>query len=147
MRRSRRTHLRLGRRGERLASALLRELGFSVLTRNYSGRHGEVDLVARRGGTLSFVEVKTRSHPHRGRPGAAVGPAKQARIIRTAHRYLRELGFPPVPYRFDVVEVVLHRRRLLAIHYWPGAFTEQPRGFPLEQRFPDMSMEYVAIRR
>ncbi len=144
---ARQAHLRLGWRGERLAAALMIELGFTVLTRNYCGRHGEIDLVVRnlQASRLSFIEVKTRSRAGRARPGAAVGPIKQGRIIRTAHRYLRELGYPAVAYSFDVVEVIMDERSLQALHYWPGAFTEEPSRARFEQRFPDMPAEYVRI--
>ena len=130
-------HLRLGRRGERLACRLLRELGYEILMRNYRCRAGEIDLVARRAGILCFVEVKTRRRIVRSRPGEAVGRAKQQRLIRSARRYLRELGRPPVPYRFDVVEFVLQGRHVLEARHWPGAFREESdrSGF----RFPSVS--------
>ncbi len=67
---------RLGRLGEDLAAAHLERLGYTVLARNHRTRHGELDIVATDGGTLVFVEVKTR----RAGPGArealhARGPA------------------------------------------------------------------------
>ena len=129
-------HLRLGRRGERLARRLLRELGLDILALNYRSAAGEIDIVARDGNTLCFVEVKTRRHAAKARPAEAVGRAKRSRIIRTAHRYLRELGRPPVLYRFDIVEVVLQRRRVLAAHYWPQAFTEDPERRQRRDRWP-----------
>lgn len=118
-------HLRLGERGERLAARLLRELGLDVLVRNYRTSRGELDLVAREGATLCFVEVKTRHRHLYSRPADAVGPAKRQRIIRAAKQYLRELGFPPLLYRYDIVEVVLVRRRVTDLRYWRNAFREQ----------------------
>ncbi len=141
--RLRRAHLRVGRRGERWAAALLKEMGFSILTCNYVGKKGEIDIIARNERGLSFVEVKTRRRPGWTRPGAAVGPAKRRRIIKTAHRYLREIGFPPIVYRFDVIEVILNGRGLRDIQYWPNAFNEEILSSPLDMRFPDMPAEYV----
>ena len=81
-------------------------------------------MIARDGGVLCFVEVKARRHSTRTRPADAVTATKKAALARTASRYLRELGSPPMAYRFDVVEVVFHRdgRRLRDIRYWPAEF-------------------------
>lgn len=123
---ARRAHLRLGRRGERLACRLLRRLGMTVLMRNYSALHGEVDIVARDGKVLCFVEVKTRRRAPRSRPIDAVTEAKKKRLIRTVRRYLRQLGSPKIAYRYDIVEIIFDRsgRRLLEARYWPQTFTE-----------------------
>lgn len=124
MARARAAHLRLGRRGERCACRLLRAMGLTVLTRNLAGPHGEIDIVARDGGVLCFVEVKTRRRSLRSRPADAVTDTKKWRIARTAHRYLRLLGHPPVIYRYDIVEVIFLQGRLHDLRYWPGAFNE-----------------------
>ena len=117
-------HLRLGQRGERLAVRLLRELGLDILARNYRGPHGEIDIVARDQGMLCFVEVKTRRRAWLSRPADAVRGAKRRNLIHTAHRYLRELTNPELPYRYDIVEALLDRWRLRELRYWRGAFTE-----------------------
>lgn len=122
--RRRARHLRLGRRGERLAGTLLRELGLCILARNYETGRGEIDLVMREGLMLCFVEVKTRRRAVFSRPADAVGRDKKRRIIRASHQYLRELGNPQVPYRYDIVEAIMPSRRLYEICYWPNAFTE-----------------------
>jgi putative endonuclease len=129
-------HLRLGTRGERIAVRLLRELGLDVLARNYGGPHGEIDIVARAGTTLCFVEVKTRHHRTNSRPADAVGREKRRRIIRTAHQYLRELGFPSLVYRYDIVEVILVGRRVTDLRYWRNAFQEGRAD--AATRFPNM---------
>ncbi len=115
-------HLQLGRRGERLAARALREVGLELLARNYRGPSGEIDLVARQGGTLCFVEVKTRRRQGVWSPASAVGHAKRQHIGRTARAYLRAIGRPDVPCRFDIVEVLLDGNRLQAIRHWPHAF-------------------------
>ncbi|MFA4945697.1 MAG: YraN family protein [Lentisphaeria bacterium] len=118
-------HLRLGRRGERLACRLLRESGLAILARNYGGAHGEIDIVAREGNVLCFVEVKTRRRAGAARPGAAVGAEKRRRLRRTARQYLREAGWPAVPYRFDIVELLLAGRRPRELGWHRGAFTDR----------------------
>jgi putative endonuclease len=135
---ARRNHCRkLGRRGERLAVRLLTELGLEILVCNYRARRGEIDIVARDNETLCFVEVKTRRRAGRSRPGAAVGRAKQRAIVRAARQYLREIGRPPVVYRYDVVEIILARRRPADIRYRPIAFTEKQTGNTA--RFPSLA--------
>jgi putative endonuclease len=81
-----------------------------VLDRNWRCRDGELDLIARLGGTLVFCEVKTRSGTWFGEPAEAVGRTKQARIRRLAVRWLREhrqvLGSRPAVLRFDVAAIL-----------------------------------------
>jgi putative endonuclease len=125
--RRRAAHLRLGRRGERIARTLLLRLGLDVLTTNYRTAQGEVDIVAREGTMLCFVEVKTRHRQVHARPADAVGREKRRRIIRAARRYRRDIGWPAIPHRYDIVEIVLNGRRLCDARYWPGAFTEEER--------------------
>lgn len=95
----------LGRRGEDLAAAQLVRDGYRVLDRNYRCRLGEIDLVARDGESVVFVEVKTRSSRAFGTSAEAVSPSKQARLLRLADCYLRERGMDSPPCRFDVVAV------------------------------------------
>lgn len=100
----------LGRYGEDVATAWLRAHGCKVLARNYRnhhrGRHtGEVDVVAREGRVLLFIEVKTRQDDTRVRPYLAVDKAKQRLIERGANDWLKRLGTRAIPWRFDVIEV------------------------------------------
>ena len=94
-----------------------------IVFRNYSGPHGEIDIVARDGSILCFVEVKTRRHSVISRPADSVTPEKQKRIIRTANRYLMQLGNPQIIYRFDVIELVFSDRRPIDIRFWPNEFS------------------------
>lgn len=130
-------HLRLGRRGERLACRLLGALGLEILARNFSGARGEIDIVAREADTLCFIEVKTRHRLHRDRPAAAVGAGKRQNLVRTAHQYLREIGNPPLNYRFDIIEALLDRWRVRDLRYYRNAFTEEDVRRPAAERFPD----------
>lgn len=100
--------MEVGDLGERIACAQLKAEGRKILYRNYRGpRGGEVDIVARDGDTLSFVEVKTRTRKGFGRPLEAVDVAKQELIERGANSWLHLLGTRTILWRFDVVEVIL----------------------------------------
>ena len=87
------------------------------MDRNWRCRDGELDLVCRRGSTLVFCEVKTRSGSAFGIPAEAVGPTKQARIRRLAARWLGErgdlLGPRPDQIRFDVASILENRLEIL----------------------------------
>ncbi len=96
----------LGKLGEDLACAELERRGYAVLARRYRTRTGEIDIVARDGDTLVFVEVKARADEACGQPGEAVTPSKQRRLARMALDYLARLPAAPGPCRFDVVGVL-----------------------------------------
>ena len=92
--------------GEQWAAQMLEEKGYRVLERNYRCRMGEVDLIARKGQVLAFVEVKLRENAFHGEAREFVTAAKQQRIRVTASWYLA--GHPllqSLQPRFDVVEV------------------------------------------
>ncbi len=94
----------VGRAGEEAAARYLEQQGYVVLERNYRLRSGEVDIIARDGDYLVFVEVKTRSGGRFGSPFEAVDQRKQRRIARTALAYLAERN-REMPVRFDVAAV------------------------------------------
>lgn len=110
-------HLELGRRGEELAAAYLLQAGYRIVASNLSlpvGRNRtgavinvEIDLVAYDGGTLCFVEVKSRASSWFAPPEANVDRRKQRQIARAARVYRRMFDLVGVPYRYDVVTVVL----------------------------------------
>ena len=117
-------HLRLGKRGEKVAAKLLQEMGLDILARNYSTGRGELDIVAREGLLLCFVEVKTRHRVILSRPSDAVGYHKRQQIIRTAKEYMSELRNPRINYRFDIVEAVIRGPVIDELRYIRDAFHE-----------------------
>ena len=84
-----------GAAGEVLAARFLREKGYQILTSNYRCRLGEVDIIARDGSYIAFVEVKTRRSDGMYAPREAVTAAKQQRLIRTAALYVVEVVTDP----------------------------------------------------
>lgn len=100
-------HLKTGEWGEKQAEGVLKKKGYRILGRRVRvGIRDEIDLVARDGEVLVFVEVKTRKEETFGRPVTAVDRKKRHHASRAAIRYLKRLGCLRVCFRFDVVEVV-----------------------------------------
>jgi putative endonuclease len=95
----------LGISGENLAVEELERQGYAVLDRRYRTRHGEIDIVARDGDTIVFVEVKLRLRAEKGTAAEAVTPAKQHKVIRMAREYLARQRMADRPCRFDVVAI------------------------------------------
>jgi len=113
----------IGDLGERIACARLRAEGCKILYRNYRGpKGGEVDIVVRDDDTLAFVEVKTRTRKGYGRPLDAVDASKQELIERGANSWLHLLGHRDMPWRFDVVEIILTEGELPEITVVENAF-------------------------
>lgn len=96
----------LGQGGESAAADWLRRAGLTIVARGFRHRCGEIDLIAREGAIVVFVEVKTRSGEGFGRPADAVTAQKRRRMIRVASIFLARSGYEERPCRFDVVEVV-----------------------------------------
>lgn len=101
----------LGRAGEDAACAELRRRGYTIVARRYRTRAGEIDIVARDGRTLVFVEVKARSGPAFGSGLDAVTPRKQAQVRRMATDYLWRSGLGEAACRFEVAAVTLDGQR------------------------------------
>jgi putative endonuclease len=91
--------------GEQLACDELERRGYVVVDRRYRTRAGELDIVARHGDWLVFVEVKARHDVSFGPPEEAVTAQKQQRMVWMATDYLTRNGLGDVPCRFDVVAV------------------------------------------
>ena len=98
----------VGAFGEKVATSWLRANRCKILARNFKGpRGGEVDIVAREGKVLLFIEVKTRRAGSAVRPFDAVNREKRLLIERGANLWLKRLGRRDLPWRFDVMEVYL----------------------------------------
>jgi putative endonuclease len=97
---------RVGDRYETLAAEYLSSQNYRIIARNFRCRSGEIDIVARDGEYLCFVEVKYRATGGSGRAADAVDYRKQQKIIRVAQYYLISHGFSEwTPCRFDVIAI------------------------------------------
>jgi len=117
-----------GIKGEEEAARFLARSGYAIVDRNVRTRAGEIDLVAREGKTLVFVEVKTRRELVEGDPPqAAVHTRKQNRLAKLAHGYLKQKRIRQTPCRFDVVSVIINDEGgVKAIRHIPNAFSVGP---------------------
>ncbi|MFQ5691534.1 MAG: YraN family protein [Nitrospinota bacterium] len=114
----------LGKRGEEEAARYLQKRGYEIVERNVRTRLGEIDLIARDGEVLVFVEVKTRSSGAFAPPELAVDGRKRRKLLDLAHAHLGRLG-EAVDCRFDVLGLVLRPGRRPVIHHIQNAFQDE----------------------
>jgi putative endonuclease len=100
-------NIETGRKGQQAAEAYLLKNGYDILARNFRLKTGEIDLIARDGEYVVFIEVKCRNSLRYGLPREAVTKGKQRHIIKTAQYYILTARLPQnQDYRFDVIEVM-----------------------------------------
>ncbi|MCD8148911.1 MAG: YraN family protein [Clostridiales bacterium] len=105
---------RVGSLHEARVADWLKRHGYRILARNFRCRFGEIDIIAKRDGCISFVEVKYRSSDSHGSPQEAVDFRKQQRISNAASYYLYARRYPmDTPCRFDVAAVSGEEIRLI----------------------------------
>ena len=95
----------LGKTGEDLACAALEARGYEIIERRYRQRAGEIDIIARDGPTLVFVEVKARESHEFGDAAEAVTRFKRRRLTQLALEYMARQHVSDCPCRFDVVAI------------------------------------------
>lgn len=95
---------KLGRKGESLAVKYLKRNGYKILKRNYVNPFGEVDIIAQKGNTVAFIEVKTRLSDVFGAPSEAVNYKRKQRYIAAAKYFFYERDID-CTVRFDIIEV------------------------------------------
>lgn len=106
---------------EEQAAEFLQRAGMQILHRNFRTRAGEIDLVARDGSCLVFVEVKYRRDSRMGTALEAVDLRKQGMIIKTARYYLLRFGYSAdTPCRFDVVGITGNEITYVKDAFWAG---------------------------
>ena len=112
----------MGVAGEALAARHLTARGYVVLARNHRLGHREIDLIVRKGETVAFVEVKTRSGEGFGHPLEAITARKRREIERVARAWIQRHGRTGLAYRFDAVGVQLRSGRPPVVEHVPGAW-------------------------
>lgn len=115
-----------GRYGETLAAQHLQTKNYRLIARNWRCPVGEIDLIARDGDTLVFVEVRTRHGERLGTPEESITPRKQARLIELAQTYLSEHNAFDQPWRIDVIAIALdQQQRVRRLTHLPNAIEAQ----------------------
>lgn len=94
-----------GEKGEDIAVRYLKDMGYRIVECNYRCPLGEIDIIAKDGKTIVFVEVKCRRSEKFGDPQLAVGKNKQKKLSKTSLYYLKDKGLYDQNARFDVVAV------------------------------------------
>ena len=112
----------LGQRGEQIAVDHLKRLGYRIQHRNYRCHRGEIDIIARDGSTLVFIEVKTKSQASFGTPQAMVNRTKQHTITHVAMSYVQQQQLHNAALRFDVVAITFLADGAPDVNHIPAAF-------------------------
>jgi putative endonuclease len=115
------TKIETGQRAENLAAAFLQAKGFAILERNFRAKVGEIDLIAKDGDEIVFVEVRARASRDFGGAAASVGAAKRKKLIRAARLWLQVRDWDGA-CRFDVITVDGGR-----LEHLPAAFDASAR--------------------
>ncbi len=106
----------MGRSGEELTVKYLKKHGYKILERNYKTPFGEADVIAKKGDTYCFVEVKARTSDEYGLPAEAVDEKKRERYRKIAWSYCNRMR-KELPCRFDVASVLEGE-----VEYFEGAY-------------------------
>lgn len=114
-------HHETGRQGEQLARTFLQERGWSILEVNWRWGRAEIDIIAKDGEVLVFIEVKTRRTEAFGRPEAFVSDKKMDLMATAAAEYMSRIGHD-WEIRFDVVSIVLPAGQPPRVRHLPDAF-------------------------
>ncbi|MFQ3567579.1 MAG: YraN family protein [Aggregatilineales bacterium] len=117
----RRQHLALGRQGEQIALAHLKERGYQIIATNWHCREGEIDIIAEHRGILRFIEVRTRSAETTETAFESVQPRKRARLIAAAERYLTDHRLENSAWCIDLLAIAVRRQGAPLIEYQEDA--------------------------
>lgn len=122
------THNELGALGEQIALEYLVEHGYIVLEKNWVCGHKEVDIIAKDGDTVVFVEVKTRKSPYLVEPEATVDLLKQRLLILAANSYITRFQYD-LDVRFDIIGIVIDNNNEKRIEHITDAFYPSYKNF------------------
>lgn len=102
---------RVGRLGEEIACNYLRKKNYVIVDRNFNCRWGEIDIVVKKEGKVSFIEVKTRANTSAGRPYEAYTFSKQQKLKRTINYYILQKKLQNYKLSLDVISILLSTGR------------------------------------
>ncbi len=114
---------KLGIKGEKAVAKFLKKNKYRIISKNYSCKYGEIDLVAENRSIIAFVEVKTRTEGQMLAPRFSVDYRKQQRILKTAKDFLDKYSCNKQP-RFDIAEVTVNSKGKLVINYIDNAYIQ-----------------------
>ena len=117
----------LGKEGEELAAKYLETEGYEIIETNYNCGFGEIDIIAKKGRELAFVEVKTRTQTFFGMPVESVNIPKQRHIYKVAEYYIYKTNAYNYEISFDVIEVYKYQGQAIRIEKIKNAIIENPR--------------------
>ena len=113
----------LGKWGQKQSEKFLKAKGCKILSRNFSCRTGEIDLIAATSdGTVVFVEVKTRANEDFADAEGTVTTAKKQRMTRAANLFVKKHKLENLPLRFDVVIIIADEKGKPQIRHYENAF-------------------------
>lgn len=113
---------KLGFKGESIAEELLKAKGYSIIKRNFRFGKGEIDIIAKDGNCLVFVEVKTRKNLNFGEPEYAITQSKIKQLKKMAEAYFYVNGIVNQDCRFDVITIIGEKKEDLKINHIINAF-------------------------
>jgi putative endonuclease len=114
----------LGKKGEQYIVERIKKKGWEVLETNFHNRFGEIDIIAKDGDEVVFIEVKTRTNDFFGTPEESVTKYKLQKILSTAQNYLLQKKWEDVFYRFDVFSVLQKNGTVSIEHFKNISFAE-----------------------
>jgi len=114
-------HLKTGKIGEELACQFLISKGYEIWETNWRFRRSEIDIIARDGQVLVFVEVKTRTYDHFGKPESFISRRKKVLLIDGANAYLRKMAHDG-EIRFDIIGILLGKQKRPELRHFADAF-------------------------
>jgi len=114
-----------GSEGEKRAADFLKKQGYKILLRNYNCRAGEIDIIAKEGGTFVFVEVKTRREGGKELPESALTQKKRHRLCKAAQHFMRKYKLENPLFRFDLIGIEFNNDDEWKIHHWENVVDYQ----------------------
>ncbi len=112
----------LGKKGEEIAEKLLISKGYEIIKKNFTFGKGEIDIIARDGEYIVFVEVKSRRNYLYGEPEYSITKSKQRQLKKIAEAYFYVNGIQEQLCRFDVITIVGENENELKINHIINAF-------------------------
>lgn len=106
----------IGKLGEKLAAKYLDDLGYEIIDKNFYCRQGEIDIIAKIGREIVFVEVKTRTNLKYGQPSESVTPVKEKHIKKVAEYYIYKNYLEDKYIRFDIIEMYIFKNKYKINH-------------------------------